>query len=66
MIVEESDREGAFDRMEGFAGGANLVLAPLNIHEILDHCVNLARASYGSHMKIRRSYDPSLPWSMAS
>ncbi len=62
MIVEETDRVAALlDRMEGFAGGANLVLAPLNIHEILDHCLNLAQASYGAHMKIRRSYDPSLP-----
>ncbi len=62
MIVEESDRVAALlDRMEGFAGGANLVLAPLNIHEILDHCLNLAQASYGSHMNIKRSYDPSLP-----
>ena len=62
MIVEESDRVAALlDRMEGFAGGAKLVLGPLNIHEILDHCLNLAQASYGAHMKIRRSYDPSLP-----
>ena len=62
MIVEESDRVAALlDRMEGFAGGANLVLAPLNIHEILDHCLNVAQASYGAHMKIKRSYDPSLP-----
>ena len=36
MIVKESDRVAALlDRMEGFAGGANLVLAPVNIHEIL-------------------------------
>ena len=62
MIVEESDRVAALlDRMEGFAGGANLVLAPLNIHEILDHCLNVAQASYGAHMKIKRFYDPSLP-----
>ena len=62
MIVEECNRVTALlDRMEGFAGGANLALAPLNIHEILDHCLNLAQASYGAHMKIRRSYDPSLP-----
>ena len=62
MIVKECNRVTALlDRMEGFAGGANLVLAPLNIHEILDHCLNLAQASYGTHMKIRRSYDPSLP-----
>ena len=62
MIVEESDRVAALlDRMEGFAGGANLVLAPVNIHEILDHCLNVAQASCGAHMKIKRSYDPSLP-----
>ena len=62
MIVEESNRVAALlDRMEGFAGGANLVLAPVNIHEILDHCLNVAQASYGAHMKIKRSYDPSLP-----
>ena len=62
MIVEESDRVAALlDRMEGFAGGANMVLAPVNIHEILDHCLNVAQASYGAHMKIKRSYDPSLP-----
>ncbi|HAE09699.1 MAG TPA: two-component sensor histidine kinase, partial [Alphaproteobacteria bacterium] len=35
MIVEESDRVAALlDRMEGFAGGARLVLSPVNIHEI--------------------------------
>jgi len=62
MIVEESDRVAALlDRMEGFAGGANLVLGPLNIHEILDHCLNVAQASYGAHLKIKRFYDPSLP-----
>jgi two-component system nitrogen regulation sensor histidine kinase GlnL len=62
MIVEESDRVAALlDRMEGFAGGARLVLSPVNIHEILDHCLGLAAASYGAHLVIRRQYDPSLP-----
>ena len=62
MIVEESDRVAALlDRMEGFAGGANLMLVPVNIHEILDHCLSLAQASYGARVKIKRSYDPSLP-----
>ena len=62
MIVKESDRVAALlDRMEGFAGGANLVLAPVNIHEILDHCLSVAQASYSAQMKINRSYDPSLP-----
>ncbi|MDC3235072.1 ATP-binding protein [Candidatus Puniceispirillum sp.] len=62
MIVEESDRVAALlDRMEGFAGGASLVLSPVNIHEVLDHCLGLAGASYGAHLVIRRQYDPSLP-----
>ncbi len=62
MIVEESDRVAALlDRMEGFAGGVKLTLGPVNIHEILDHCLKLAQASYGAHVKIRRAYDPSLP-----
>jgi two-component system nitrogen regulation sensor histidine kinase GlnL len=62
MIVEESDRvAGLLDRMEGFAGGANLVLSPVNIHEVLDHCLGVASASYGAHLTLRRHYDPSLP-----
>ena len=62
MIVEESDRVAALlDRMEGFAGGASLVLSPVNIHEVLDHCLGVASASYGAHLFLRRNYDPSLP-----
>lgn len=62
MIVEESDRITALlDRMEGFAGGGSVVLAPVNIHEVIDHCLDIAGASYGGHLNIRRSYDPSLP-----
>ena len=62
MIVEESDRITALlDRMEGFAGGANVSLRPINIHEVLDHCLGLASASYGKHLSVRRHYDPSLP-----
>ncbi|MDC1383014.1 ATP-binding protein [Candidatus Puniceispirillum sp.] len=62
MIVEESDRVTALlDRMEGFAGGAVLNLRPVNIHEVLDHCLALASASYGAHLTVCRHYDPSLP-----
>ena len=61
MIVEETDRITALlDRMEGFAGGANVVLAPVNIHEILDHCLAIASASFGAHLSVSRSYDLSL------
>ena len=42
MIVEESDRVAALlDRMEGFAGGAQSCFSPVNIHEVLDHCLGL-------------------------
>jgi two-component system nitrogen regulation sensor histidine kinase GlnL len=63
MIVEETDRVTALlDRMEGFAGGASLVMTAVNIHEVLDHCLELAAASYGAHLDIKRAYDPSLPF----
>ena len=45
----------------GSAGGANLVLAPVNIHEILDHCLNVAQAVLWCPYENKRSYDPSLP-----
>ena len=62
MIVEETDRVAALlDRMEGFAGGTRVKLTPLNIHEVLDHCLQVASASYGAHLSIKRQYDPSLP-----
>lgn len=61
MIVEETDRVTALlDRMEGFAGGGG-TLTPVNIHEILDHCVRISEASYGAQMVVKRQYDPSLP-----
>ncbi|WP_348720905.1 ATP-binding protein [uncultured Candidatus Puniceispirillum sp.] len=63
MIVEETDRVTALlDRMEGFAGGASVVMTTVNIHEVLDHCLELAAASYGAHLSIKRAYDPSLPF----
>ena len=63
MIVEETDRVTALlDRMEGFAGGASVVMTTVNIHEVLDHCLELAAASYGAHLVIKRAYDPSLPF----
>ena len=62
MIVEETNRVTALlDRMEGFAGGAQTPLSPVNIHEILDHCLRISSASYGDHLAVKRRYDPSLP-----
>ena len=62
MIVEETNRVTALlDRMEGFAGGAQTPLSPVNIHEILDHCLRISSASYGDQLTVKRRYDPSLP-----
>ncbi|MCH2564564.1 MAG: ATP-binding protein [SAR116 cluster bacterium] len=62
MIVEETNRVTALlDRMEGIAGGGQVTLSPVNIHEVLDHCLRIASASYGAHMTVKRRYDPSLP-----
>ena len=62
MIVEETNRVTALlDRMEGFAGGVQTPLSPVNIHEILDHCLRISSASYGDQLTVKRRYDPSLP-----
>ena len=61
MIVEETDRiTSLLDRME-VRWRCQRVLAPVNIHEILDHCLAIASASFGAHLSVSRSYDPSLP-----
>ncbi|GIR33284.1 MAG: hypothetical protein CM15mP46_2790 [Alphaproteobacteria bacterium] len=59
MIVEEVTGWRRFLTVWRVCWRANLVLAPVNIHEILDHCLNVAQASMAIENK--RSYDPSLP-----
>jgi two-component system nitrogen regulation sensor histidine kinase GlnL len=62
MIVEETNRVTALlDRMEGFAGGGQVALSPVNIHEVLDHCLRVSQASFGDTVTVTRRYDPSLP-----
>lgn len=62
MIVSETDRITALlSRIEGLASDAPLQLAKVNIHEVLDHCVKLTRASFGRHLTIIQQFDPSLP-----
>ena len=62
MIVSETDRITALlSRIEGLASDAPLQLAEVNIHEVLDHCVKLTRASFGRHLRIIQQFDPSLP-----
>ena len=62
LIVGEADRiAGLLDRIEGMTGTGQINATPLNIHEILQHAINVTSASFGRHMVIERSFDPSLP-----
>jgi two-component system nitrogen regulation sensor histidine kinase GlnL len=36
-------------------------LAPVNIHQVLDHVKRVARTGFASRMRIVEEYDPSLP-----
>lgn len=62
LIVEEADRiTRLLNRIEGMASDAPVSVAEVNIHEILDHTIRITKASFGRHVEIETSYDPSLP-----
>ena len=62
LICDETDRICELvDKMEIFADERPLKRSEVNIHEILNHCVRLASAGFGSHAKFIEEYDPSLP-----
>ena len=62
LICDETDRICELvDKMEGFSDERPLKRSQVNIHEILNHCIRLATAGFGSHAKFKEEYDPSLP-----
>ena len=62
MIVDEADRiTSLLSRIETLSTDAPLKFADVNIHEVLDHCIRITKASFGRHLQIIRRYDPSLP-----
>ena len=62
LIVEETDRiVKLLDSMEVFSDNPNLKRAPVNIHEVLDHVIQLSKAGFGKGIKHVINYDPSLP-----
>lgn len=63
LIIEETDRiVGLIDRMEAFTGDVSLdSLGPVNIHEVLERVLTLARTGFASHLRFVERYDPSLP-----
>ncbi|MBB5687298.1 two-component system sensor histidine kinase NtrB [Sphingobium boeckii] len=62
LIRDEVDRvTKLIDRMEGFTDTRSLDLKPQNIHSILSHACEVARQGFARDIRIRESYDPSLP-----
>lgn len=62
MIVDETDRiTSLLSRIETLSSDTPLKFADVNIHEVLDHCIRITKASFGRHLSVIRRYDPSLP-----
>ena len=60
IIITESDRlRDLVDRMLG--PHQKLLMAELNIHELLEHIRTLLQAEVGDSVEFIRDYDPSLP-----
>lgn len=62
LIREEADRVCALvDRMEVFSATGPLQREGVNIHEVLNRVLMLTKSSFGRHLHVVESYDPSLP-----
>ncbi|MBT7942853.1 MAG: PAS domain-containing protein, partial [Alphaproteobacteria bacterium] len=62
LIREESDRIcDLVDRMEVFSDAPPLQPGPVNIHQVLDRGMQLAKNGFGSHLHFVTNFDPSLP-----
>lgn len=53
------------DQMEIFSDETSPDLSPLNIHEVLQYSMRVAKAGFAQHVKFIEKYDPSLPNVMA-
>jgi two-component system nitrogen regulation sensor histidine kinase GlnL len=62
LITEETDRiVKLLERMEVFSDRPPLERAPVNIHEVLDRVLDIARNGFARGVRLVASYDPSLP-----
>lgn len=63
LIRTEVDRVAKLlDQMEGFTDTRSLTVAPVNVHEIIDHARSVAMQGFGANIRIVDAYDPSLPF----
>lgn len=62
LICSETDRIAALvDQFEVFTDRPVDLDNEINIHTVLNHVTQLARAGFAKHLKINEIYDPSLP-----
>lgn len=62
LIVDEADRiADLLNRIESMAGTGRQSFALLNVHEVLNHVINVTLASSQRKVRIEREFDPSLP-----
>lgn len=62
LICKEVDRiKTLVEELETFSTPSEQILDAVNIHEVLDHVLNVAMAGFGNSAVIRPRFDPSLP-----
>ncbi len=62
LIRDETDRiVRLVNRFELFSDARPVRMEPLNIHAVLDHVKAVALSGFARNLRIRESYDPSLP-----
>ena len=62
LIIDEVDRICKLvDRFEVFSDRPPIERDAVNIHEVLEHVIRLARTGFGAGVHIKELYDPSLP-----
>lgn len=62
LIVDEVDRIcKLIDRFEAFSNRPPIERKSVNIHEVLEHVIRLARTGFARDVAIVEHYDPSLP-----
>jgi two-component system nitrogen regulation sensor histidine kinase GlnL len=62
MIVKEVDRVSKLvQQLESFSDISGDKMEEVNIHEVLDHVLQVAVSGFASHASIKPRFDPSLP-----
>ncbi len=62
LIIEETDRICKLvDEMDVFTENPRIERDGVNIHEILDRVVGIAKRGFGANVNMYQEYDPSLP-----